>query len=342
MGLVIPLHPRFRQAEGRKARVMNRGARPTIRALACVGALGAMVALNACTMFESVGAKPQARPANLDTSAARAVPSPDSEALTRYYTRLQSHLLAQDLLRTGGGGVDTPYSPEDVARNFERIAFYNEYARGAGLRASNEGPDILRRWEKPVRMSVEYGDTVTEEVRDTDTRVIRDYAARLSRITGHSISLNDRNSNFHVIVSTEDDRDAIVERVKELAPGIGSATVGIIRNPPRSIYCLVLTFISPDTPATYDKAIALIRAEQPALMRQSCIHEELAQGLGLGNDSATARPSIFNDDEEFALLTSHDEELLRLLYHPTLKPGMSLNQARPLISRILNGDPGQI
>ena len=65
-------------------------------------------------------------------------------------------------------------------------------------------------------------------------------------------------------------------------------------------------------------------------------------GLGLGNDSDTARPSIFNDDEEFALLTTHDEELLRLLYHPNLTPGMTLEQARPLISRILAGDPGQI
>ena len=87
-------------------------------------------------------------------------------------------------------------------------------------------------------------------------------------------------------------------------------------------------------------AIALIRSEQPDLMRQSCIHEELAQGLGLGNDSAVARPSIFNDDEEFALLTSHDEELLRLLYHPSLKPGMSLGQARPVIQRILADTPG--
>ncbi|MEM6374520.1 MAG: DUF2927 domain-containing protein [Pseudomonadota bacterium] len=321
---------------------MKSDARQTIRALACVAALGVMTTFGACTMFERVGAKPQARPANLDTSAARADPSPESEALTRYYTRVQSHLLAQDLLRTDGGGVDTPYDTADVARNFERIAFYNEYVRGANRRAVNEGPDILRRWDRPVQMAVEYGDTVTQEVRDTDTRLVRDYAARLSRITGHAIGLSDRNPNFYVIISTEDDRDRVVERVKELAPWIGTATVGIIRNPPRSIYCLVVTFSSPDAPATYDKAIALIRAEQPGLMRQSCIHEELAQGLGLGNDSATARPSIFNDDEEFALLTSHDEELLRLLYHPTLKPGMSLDQARPIISRILNGDPGQI
>ena len=46
-------------------------------------------------------------------------------------------------------------------------------------------------------------------------------------------------------------------------------------------------------------AVAIVRGEHPDLMRLSCIHEELAQGLGLANDSPYARPSVFNDDEEF-------------------------------------------
>ena len=69
-------------------------------------------------------------------------------------------------------------------------------------------------------------------------------------------------------------------------------------------------------------------------MRHACIHEEVAQGLGLPNDSPYARPSIFNDDDEFALLTSHDEALLRMLYDPRLKNGMTVDEARPIV-RIL-------
>ena len=50
-------------------------------------------------------------------------------------------------------------------------------------------------------------------------------------------------------------------------------------------------------------------------MRRACVHEEMAQGLGLGNDSETARPSIFNDDEEFALLTERQYDAgAKLLY----------------------------
>ena len=77
-------------------------------------------------------------------------------------------------------------------------------------------------------------------------------------------------------------------------------------------------------------------------MRRSCVHEELAQGLGLANDSPYARPSIFNDDDEFALLTAHDEILLRLLYHPDLTPGMTPDQARPIVARILARRDGPV
>jgi hypothetical protein len=86
----------------------------------------------------------------------------------------------------------------------------------------------------------------------------------------------------------------------------------------------------------------VIRAENPDLLRLSCIHEELAQGLGLANDSPAARPSIFNDDDEFALLTTHDEQLLRMLYDSRLRAGMSAADAQPIvrtIAREIKGGP---
>ncbi|MEM9901291.1 MAG: DUF2927 domain-containing protein, partial [Pseudomonadota bacterium] len=51
------------------------------------------------------------------------------------------------------------------------------------------------------------------------------------------------------------------------------------------------------------------------------------------NDS-DARPSIFNDDEEFAVLTRHDELLLRMLYDDRLRSGMTARQAGPQVSAI--------
>ena len=98
-------------------------------------------------------------------------------------------------------------------------------------------------------------------------------------------------------------------------------------------FCTVFAY-SRGAVSVYSHAVALIRSELTPLLQASCIHEELAQGMGLANDSPTARPSIFNDDEEFALLTRHDELLLRILYYPRLRPGMSEAEAAPIVRRI--------
>jgi hypothetical protein len=123
----------------------------------------------------------------------------------------------------------------------------------------------------------------------------------------------------------------------ELTPG----QIASITAMNRDTFCQVLTQSDPAT-STYVAAVAVIPSEHPDLLRLSCIHEELAQALGLPNDSNAARPSIFNDDEEFALLTTQDEAMLRILYNPTLRPGMTEAEARPHIQslslRLLNGE----
>ena len=118
-----------------------------------------------------------------------------------------------------------------------------------------------------------------------------------------------------------------------MVPGIAPSSMRAILDLPSNQLCIVVAF-SEAGKSTYSKAIAVIRGEHPDLLRKSCIHEELAQGLGLPNDSPAARPSIFNDDEEFGLLTTHDEMLLRMLYDPRLRNGMDAVEAAPIVRQI--------
>ena len=97
---------------------------------------------------------------------------------------------------------------------------------------------------------------------------------------------------------------------------------------------MTYAFPDPVNPATYETALVLVKAEQGPRMRESCIHEEMAQAMGLANDYRNACPSIFNDDDEFGLLTTHDENLLRMLYDPRLTPGMSRAEALPFLPTI--------
>lgn len=258
-----------------------------------------------------------------------------------HYERVQQQLLSQGLLRTDGGGRDTPYTDRMLAENFIRIALYDEYSRSSAGPVQKLTVSRLRRWEAPVRVGLRFGPSVSAERRATDTARVASYLARLERITGHIIRLDDAAPNFWVFVVSEDERQTLDPQIRSALPGLTRAEAAGITQMPRSTYCLVYAMSEGDG-SVYTRAFAVIRAEHPDLLRLSCIHEEIAQGLGLANDSPTARPSIFNDDEEFALLTSQDELMLKMLYNPALRPGMTEFEARPIVeslaARLLGGN----
>lgn len=275
---------------------------------------------------------PEPRPA--PAPAPPPPPSAESLALQQYYRRLQADLLAQGLLRGDGGGEDTPFTDTMLARNFVQIALFDEYVTNtAGTLVAEERESRLRRWDKPIRMEIVFGPSVSAEQAARDRAGITAYASRLSRLTGVPITQVEDDANFHVAVLSEDDREGFEARLRDMLPGIADSSVRAFMNLPRSTLCLVIAFGSGEG-SGYSQAVALIRAEHPELLRSACVHEELAQGMGLANDSPTARPSIFNDDEEFGLLTRHDELLLRILYDPRLRTGMTADEARPVVQRI--------
>ena len=260
-------------------------------------------------------------------------PSAESELLALYYTRLQEDLLARGLLRGDGGGPDTPFTDTILARNFVRIALFDEYVADGEFLRSQATLSMLRRWEQPVRFGLEFGASVPPEQRQNDEATVAAFANRLQRVTGHPIQTVQSEPNFHVLILSEDDRQGFAGRIREIAPGIGTSSLNAMINLPRDQLCIVVAFSQGEDPS-YSKAIAIVRAEHPSLLRLSCFHEELAQGLGLANDSPQARPSIFNDDEEFGLLTTHDELLLKMLYDPRMSAGMSPAESAPIARTI--------
>lgn len=273
-----------------------------------------------------------------------AAPLPETAASASaraYYAQVQQGLLAQGLLRTDGGGADTPYTDRMLADNFIRVALYDEYERSHDTTVQRQTISTLRRWAAPVRVGLRFGASVSPQMRATDTARVGSYLQRLQGITGHPIRLDDNRPNFWVYIVSEDERQALGPVLRAAMPGLTANDVSGITAMPRSTYCIVYAQ-SAGSSGVYTAAFAVIRAEHPDLLRMSCIHEEIAQGLGLPNDSPKARPSIFNDDEEFALLTTQDEMLLRMLYNPALRPGMTEATAGPIVEtlarRLTDGD----
>jgi hypothetical protein len=313
----------------------------------------ALLVLTACE--ETVAPRetstpPEARPAAVapapvvpETTAA----SEASRELIAYYARQQADHLSRGLMRTETAPPDAPFTDTMLVRNFAAIALEEEYVRSAGLvpSSANNSASAIKKWTQPIRMHVAFGESVPLNQIDWDREETAKYAARLSRITGHPITMTEDagSANFHVLFMSEDDSREIAPRIRRIVPDVNPAALRIFRSLPRGINCLVMAFARQSGGYDYGTAIAVIRSEHPELGRLSCIHEEIAQGLGLANDSPQARPSIFNDDDEFSLLTKHDELLLKLLYDPALRPGMRADEALPIVrekAAILTGGAG--
>ncbi|MCV2868085.1 DUF2927 domain-containing protein [Defluviimonas sp. WL0002] len=274
------------------------------------------------TSVDTPPPEPQVTPLSEDSLAARA-----------YYQRIETAALARGQLRTDGGGTDTPFDADDLARNFERIAFFDEFQRENGKLVPRPRESTLHRWQSSVRVEVEFGGSIPAEQRAMDRASIAGYLSRLSDLTGLPIRMTGFAPNFTVLVLNEDERRQAGQHLLEIAPRMAPEAAASAVDMSPDTYCTVFSF-SPSGNSTYIRALAVIRGELPDLLRLSCFHEEIAQGLGLINDSPKARPSIFNDNDEFATLTRQDELMLKILYDNRLQPGMTLAEASPTINQI--------
>lgn len=269
----------------------------------------------------------------IEKPIAQTPPSPASEALRAYYAGVQSELLSQGLMRTDTGAKDAPFNARMLANNFIRIAFFDEFDSSSGTLVARPTEKTLRRWDKPVRVGLAFGPSVPLARHAIERARVASFLARLSRLTGHPIALADTDINFHLQILNTDEIKAITPTIRRADPTIGQAELRSILEMPAATYCQV-TYSIDDRTNLIERAFAVIRAEHPDLLHLSCLHEEITQGLGLPNDSPAARPSIFNDDQEFALLTPMDEMMLQMLYDKRLSPGMTAEQARPIIDQL--------
>ncbi|HQU69854.1 MAG TPA: DUF2927 domain-containing protein [Albidovulum sp.] len=267
-------------------------------------------------------------------------PAPEPSAATKagqdYYRKVEANYLGQGRMREDGGGPDTPFTTRDLVENFIAIAFYDEFTETNGALVAGGAESTLHRWQAPMRVALSFGASIPEDQRTADRAALGEFTRHLARITGHPVVLTDRNPNHTVFILNPEERTSADALIRAAAPQTSAAAIRSVEEMRPDIYCTAFTF-SPGKSPVIDRAVSVIRGEMTPKLRALCIHEELAQSMGLINDSPRARPSIFNDNEEFALLTRQDELMLKMLYDPRLKPGMTLAEARPIVEVIAAG-----
>lgn len=235
------------------------------------------------------------------------------------------------LFRRDRDPADAPFSNEDLARDFERAVFFSEFHTNDGRVVRGEREGVLARWETPIRYRLG-GDAVAAH----EPPRFREIAARLSAATGLEISEADAWDQPDLLITIAS-RAARLRGAEALEAARGPETEGLIyrlRETDPETICTASAAFDLESQEIIQGAI-IIRGEVSDAVREICAEEEFAQILGPANDDPCARPSIFNDDAEFSLLTAHDELILRVLYDPRLRPGMTREEAMPIARRII-------
>ena len=254
--------------------------------------------------------------------------------LRKYYNRLEERKLSLGLLRQDGGGTDTPFDVEDIVEAFEQLAFYNEYKIGEKQLLPNTDMVNLGKWNSTINISMRFGNSVATKQKNKDLLDIHNLLLILSAATKHKMKISNKNINMYIVVGNQKEVAELISKIGTNLPEFDPKRIPIITRLPKDIHCLAMTSMSAGPNSEIKSALIIIRSELPKLMRIACFHEEIAQSLGLTNDSHLARPSIFNDDDEFATLTRLDKILLQILYDNRLKSGISKQNSFQLVRQI--------
>ena len=249
----------------------------------------------------------------------------------KYYSRLEERKISLGLLRQDGGGTDTPFDVDDIVEAFEQVAFYNEYDISGDKLLPNSEAVKLAKWNSNINISVRFGNSVNKKQQDNDLLEINELIGVLSQITNHNIKISQQNINMYVVIANQKEIKDLIAEIALLQPEFDPQRIPIITQLPRDIHCMAMTSMNVQANSGISSSLVIIRNELPHIMRKACIHEEIAQSLGLTNDSHLARPSVFNDDDEFATLTKFDEILLKILYDKRLHSGISKDKATQIV-----------
>jgi len=201
-----------------------------------------------------------------------------------------------------------------IQQAFNEIALRSEYS-------TKNQP--IRKWNKPIKVWLDHKVAESEK----HQRLVKMHLKHLSAITKHPISLvkHQENANVKLVLTTQKNWP------QDVAKLTGRSAVQQLRS------AVCMAGFQLNKASEISSAWVVIPVDQAEMHRKlvACIVEELTQIMGLPNDSDKVYPSIFNDKTPQSLLTGLDSILLKLLYLPNVKSGMTEAQVDPIIRKVI-------
>lgn len=184
----------------------------------------------------------------------------------------------------------------------------------------------VRKWTVPVSYYI------VQRVGDEDLhrQLTRTHFQYLAEITGLKIEPVESEvaANFLVVLTSENRLEADTLHFY--------GTDSVLQHEAQLEHSICSVKFAADRKGSIVRAVAMIPVDRARARGNlaSCLTEELTHAMGLPNDSLKVFPSIFSRKANHAFLTGLDYLLLKLLYDPRIKVGMSERTAWPILLRI--------
>jgi Protein of unknown function (DUF2927) len=155
--------------------------------------------------------------------------------------------------------------------------------------------------------------------------VIADISRRIEHI---DIAETLQRENANVIVTLVRDRD--LQRTISSFYGADRA-----REIKKAIDPQCLSSFTKDDNFAIVSSNVILAVDAGSFIFADCAYEELLQALGPINDTDSVPWTTFNDNVSMSHFGIYDQYLLNILYHPRMRPGMTVDEVKALLPAIL-------
>jgi hypothetical protein len=206
------------------------------------------------------------------------------------------------------------FTDSEIVEGFMKTAFGAEYHLAGRV-------DRIRKYEVPVRVFADGRADRKAQI----AKIVADIAARVKNL---DIAMVEKNDDANVLVKMVRDRDLFRtistfyggERAKEIKTSLDPQCLsGFRKNEKFEI----------------EHSEVILTVDNGDFVFLDCAYEELLQSLGPINDTATVPWTMFNDNVSMGYFDVYDQYLLNLLYHPSIKAGMTVQEVRDVLPAVL-------
>jgi hypothetical protein len=207
------------------------------------------------------------------------------------------------------------FTDSEILDGFFKTAFGAEFHLAGRV-------DRIRKYDVPVRIFVD-GNRADRKAQLA--KVVADIARRVQHL---DIAMADTSDAANVVVKMVRDRDLY----RTIAKSYGPDRAREIR---ASLDPQCLSGFRKNDKFEIEHSDIILTVDNGDFIFFDCSYEELLQSLGPINDTSSVPWTMFNDDVQMGFFDVYDQYILNILYHPSIKAGMTVQEVNAVIPQVL-------